>query len=191
MAKPDIEPSLEKAARLLREIQSIWPVVVDLALRMSAHPAAGATLCRHLARIASLSAQFNETIAAVPAGPATAQTVHVRFPASSRGKVNVEFGAAIRFHVEVSVLEGELLAILGDAQGSQPANGAIKPSPWLPVAHLQRRLQERTGRVFSPHYVQQLIYRVKTILGAFGHSHLIESKRSQGYRIAARVVVNR
>jgi hypothetical protein len=192
MAKPDpdIEPSLEKPARLLREIQSLWSIVVDLAQRLSTHPAAGAELYRHMARMASLSGQFNESIAAVPATAATVQTVHVRFPASRGAKVHVEFGTGIRFHVEVSLLEGELLAILGGAQGSQPAAPG-KPSPWLPVADLQQRLRARTGRDFSRHYVQQLVYRLKTTLGEFGHSHLIESKRGQGYRILARVFVNR
>jgi len=190
MAKPDpTEPSLEKAARILREIMSLWPTVADLTRRMAGHPLAAHALNRHLARVASLSAQFNEAITSLPV--TATQTVLVRFPATSRGKVNVEFGDLIRYHVEVSVLEGELLAILGEAQASRPMGGPPHSPLWLPIGHLQSRLQERTGREISRHYVQQLVYRLKTTFGEFGHSHLIESKRAGGYRLLARVEVNR
>ncbi len=133
-------------------------------------------LCRHLARIASLSAQFNETIAAVPA----VRRRHRRcmsVPGSSRGKVNVEFGAAIRsmskslsWRVNYSRSWGTLRALSGQRRdkalslaarraSSAPAAGTDRPSLFLalcPTTHLSRENHPRRVRSLPSHRVETL-----------------------------------
>lgn len=194
---PAPDSSLGKAAQILKEIQSLWPTVENLTLRLGNRPEAGTALCQLLIRIAALSKQFNSTVGSLtgssgvlPDGASESQPIYIRFPHQKRGKAIVEFGNGLRFKVEMPRLEAELLAALGEGYSSHISSRPDKPHPWVPADRILGRLAQRTGRTIQRHYLQQLIYRLKLRLGEFNHAHLIQSSRSFGYRVTAKVHIN-